>query len=61
MTIRISEKTLSAIDMVIAELRVKQGGRVTQDAAIWELVKIGKPEIAERVETLVADTQKQKE
>lgn len=55
MTIRVTNKTLAAIDMIVGELRAKTGEKITQDRAIWEAIKDSRPEIATRVERFSAE------
>lgn len=52
MTIRVSGKTLAALDMLMGELRARTGERMTQDKAIWEAISKAEPHIVRRVEEL---------
>ncbi len=55
MTIRVTNKTLAAIDMIVGELRAKTGEKITQDRAIWEIIKDSRPEIASQIEVFSAE------
>ena len=52
MTIRISNKTLAAIDMISGKMRAMTGEKITQDEVIWKLIESAEPEIAKNVKTL---------
>lgn len=52
MTIRVSSKTLAALDILVGELRAKSGQKVTQDEAILSAIEGSNPHIIARVEEL---------
>ncbi len=55
MTIRVSSRTLAALDMLVGELRARSGQKVTQDEAIWNAIEDSAPHITSRVEEIQAD------
>ena len=52
MSIRIDGKTKAALDMIAAERRIQTGKNVTQNEAIWYLIKQGAEHIANRINEL---------
>lgn len=51
MTIRVTPRTNSALNIVVNKLKAKNpGNRVTQDDVIWDLLKKQEPEVAKMVE-----------
>lgn len=53
MTIRVSPKTNAAVNILVSEMKAAQPGtRITQDDAIWQLIREKRREIADRVEEL---------
>lgn len=59
-TIRVTNRTLSALDILVGELRAKTGKKVTQDEAIWEAIEKSTPHITDRVENLQQDDSSEK-
>ena len=57
-SVRLNEVTKEAIDQIIAEERVKHGKRLTNDGAIWLLIREAFPHIEKRVTELRGDIPK---
>lgn len=51
-TIRVSPRTLAALDIFMGKLRAKTSSRITQDKAIWEALTIADPEAIRNIESI---------
>lgn len=61
MSIRINAATMAAIDMFAAELRIKEGKSVPISEIIWRLIDEKAPHVTQRIKTIEAETQAEKE
>lgn len=50
--VKLGEVTKEAIDQIIAEERISTGKRLTNDGAIWLLVRMARPHIEQKVKDL---------
>jgi DNA repair photolyase len=51
-SIRIDHRTRAALDIIAAELQVRTRHSITQNDAIWHLIEVAAPHVAERIRKL---------
>lgn len=52
MPMRVQSKTRRAINLLVGEMQLETGETVSQDSAVWTLIQLYRPDLAERANKL---------
>ena len=52
MPMRVQSKTRRAINLLVGEMQLETGETVSQDAAVWTLIELYRPDLAEKAAKL---------